>query len=58
VTSPRDRHILLIDDHPLFRSGVRLTLERAGIPVKVYEAASVSEALEELRQMPDFDLIV
>jgi DNA-binding NarL/FixJ family response regulator len=58
VMSLTDRHILLIDDHPIFRSGVRLTIERALTSVQVREASSVGEALEVLGQTSTFDLIV
>lgn len=38
-------HILLIDDHPMFRAGLSLVLNRAMRSACIYQAASVDEAL-------------
>ena len=38
-------HILLIDDHPMFRAGLGMVLNRAMPNVCIYQAASVDEAL-------------
>lgn len=43
---PAALHAILIDDHALFRSGVRMVLERALGGVVVHEAASVEAALQ------------
>jgi DNA-binding NarL/FixJ family response regulator len=42
MTSP---HILLIDDHPMFRAGLSLVLNRELPDVRIFQAASVNEAL-------------
>ncbi len=52
------RQVLLLDDHPLFRVGLRSTLIGMGLPVEVHEAASVAGALALLAALPRFDLIV
>lgn len=39
--------ILLIDDHPMFRAGLRLMLEAELTDVKVAEAASLAETLNQ-----------
>lgn len=54
----QDRLILMIDDHPLFRVGLRATLLSTGLPVRVEEAASVAAALDALAANPPFDLIL
>ena len=49
--------VLLVDDHDLFRSGLRTLLEERGVDV-VGEASSAAEALELLRQMAAPDVVV
>ncbi|MEU7135047.1 response regulator transcription factor [Streptomyces sp. NPDC046261] len=44
--------VFLIDDHPMFRAGVRLALEREDDMEVVGEAATGEEALEEIRGHP------
>lgn len=48
--------LLFVDDHPLYRSGVQLTLARAMPQVRVDLAGSADEALAVLEQDADFDL--
>lgn len=48
--------VLLVDDHPMFREGVRFTLDRAGLVV-VGEAADGREALALTDQL-DPDVVV
>ncbi|WP_238993330.1 response regulator [Nocardioides caldifontis] len=48
--------VLLVDDHPMFREGVRFTLTRAGVPV-VGEAED-GEAAVELARRLDPDVVV
>ncbi|MFC0842996.1 MULTISPECIES: response regulator [Streptomyces] len=46
--------VLIVDDHPLFRSGLKAALESTGGTDVVAEAATAAEALEAVaRQIPD-----
>jgi len=50
--------VLVVDDHPVWRDGVRADLERAGDVVVVGEAADGGEAIETAREvMPDLVLM-
>ena len=52
-TEPHDVRVLLVDDHDLFRTGLRNLLEGQGMHI-VGEAAGGSEALQIVREMaPD-----
>lgn len=54
---PPGPHILLVDDHALFRSGVAMVLA-AGFPgVQVTEAPSIQEALRPRGAVPDLVLL-
>ncbi len=46
-------HILLVDDHALFRGGLRLLLASLRPEVRFLEAASVEEALAQVREHQD-----
>jgi DNA-binding NarL/FixJ family response regulator len=48
--------ILLVDDHALFRVGLRMLLATVGDDVSVIETATVSEALEVLEAQADVQL--
>jgi len=48
--------VLTIDDHGMFRFGLRLILERQFADVQVHEAASVSEGLDLAEQNGAIDL--
>ena len=48
--------ILLVDDHALFRVGLRMLLATVGEEVKVIETATVSEALMALEAHADVQL--
>jgi DNA-binding NarL/FixJ family response regulator len=50
--------LLVVDDHPLFREGLRSVLDALGSDVKVTEARDFSEALTALQPGADFDLIL
>ena len=49
--------VLVCDDHPIVRRGLREILEQAGAPVTVGEAASVAEGLALARKQP-WDTVV
>lgn len=49
--------LLIADDHPLFRAGVKQTLEKLE-PVKIYEAEDGDKALQIIRELePDVAVI-
>jgi DNA-binding NarL/FixJ family response regulator len=50
--------ILLVDDHPLFREGVRLMLGRLGEPFDVLEAGDCTNAFELIQCHPDLGMIL
>jgi DNA-binding NarL/FixJ family response regulator len=52
--SPEAIRVLVVDDHPVWRDGVRADLERAGVATVVGEASDGGEAIELARaEMPD-----
>jgi len=53
-----DEVVLVVDDHPLFRSALRVATMRAAPTVRVIEAGSISEAVEHLRATSQIDLIL
>jgi DNA-binding NarL/FixJ family response regulator len=48
--------ILIVDDHALFRAGLRMLLATIGHQVTCLEAASVADALALMAQNPDLQL--
>jgi DNA-binding NarL/FixJ family response regulator len=49
---------MVVDDHPLWRSGIRADLERAGVGRVVAEASDGGEAIDRAREaMPDVVLM-
>ncbi len=48
--------ILIVDDHALFRAGLRMLLATIGHKVTCLEAASVADALALIEQNPDLQL--
>lgn len=50
--------LLVVDDHPLFREGMRNVLDALGSDVQVTEARDFGEALTALQPGVDFDLIL
>jgi DNA-binding NarL/FixJ family response regulator len=48
--------VLIVDDHALFRAGLRMLLAAIGQGVQCLECSSVAEALDIIRQTPDLQL--
>ncbi len=59
VTILRVMKILVVDDHPLYRSGVVYTLQNTGMAVDVVECASLDAAFQRLDQglVPDLMIL-
>lgn len=51
-------NILVVDDHPLYRSGVAYTLQDTGMQVQVVECASLEAAFQRLEGDLRVDLII
>src|SRR5262245_6101821 len=50
--------ILVVDDHPLYRSGVVYTLQNTGMDVEVVECSSIDAAFARLDQGQAVDLMI
>lgn len=50
--------ILLIDDHALFREGLRLLLERFSEPFEIFEAGDCATAFEFIKCHPDLGIVL
>jgi len=50
--------LLIIDDHILFRDGLRRLLEELSKDVILYEASSCQQTQEQLQAHPDVDLVL
>ena len=48
--------ILLVDDHSLFREGMRYVLQQLPEQVEIFEASNFSDALKQAELHPDLDL--
>ena len=51
-------NILVVDDHPLYRSGVAHTLQNTGMGVTVVECASLEAAFQRLEAGLQVDLLI
>jgi DNA-binding NarL/FixJ family response regulator len=51
-------HILIADDHPLFRGALRLAVSGAVDAASICEAADLDAAMAEIARRPDLDLIL
>src|SRR5215510_10379425 len=63
MTLSRDRKrekmkVLLVDDHPLFREGIAILLERLDPSVATVQAGTCEEALKLVEGHPDCELIL
>ena len=54
--TPSMRRILFVDDHPIYRDGVRRVLESSGPDVQVFTADGASSALRLLTEVHEIDL--
>jgi DNA-binding NarL/FixJ family response regulator len=50
--------ILLVDDHTLFREGLRLVLSQLEPGCDIYEASNCSAAFDKAREHSDFDVVL
>lgn len=50
-------NILIVDDHPLFLSGLREVLNELPEIEAIYEANTIEHALQSIRQLPELDWI-
>lgn len=50
--------ILLVDDHVLFRDGLKFVLKQLGEDVDIHECGSCEEAYKLLKNQEEFDLIL
>jgi DNA-binding NarL/FixJ family response regulator len=53
-----DMKILLVDDHALFREGMRYVLRKLDKRVEFLDAANFPDALNAARDNPDLDLVL
>jgi DNA-binding NarL/FixJ family response regulator len=51
-------NILVVDDHPLYRSGVVYTLQNTGMEVRVVECSSLESAFQRLDSGQQADLMI
>ena len=51
-------NILVVDDHPLYRSGVVHTLQNTGMEVNVVECAALDTAFQRASEGQQFDLVI
>ena len=58
VTIRASMKILVVDDHPLYRSGVVYTLQNLGVPAEVIECAALDTAFKRLDDGLQVDLMV
>ncbi len=51
-------HVLLIDDHPLYRAALKPIIQQLAHSVQIIEAASMAEAFKIIDQNINFDLVL
>ncbi len=51
-------HIIIVDDHPLFRDAMKASLSSLSAELKMTEAASLDEVTRQLAQKPNCDLVL
>jgi DNA-binding NarL/FixJ family response regulator len=52
------KHVLMIDDHPLFRSGLRMALLQSRPNLRIDEASTLLAAMDALAEPSAYDLIL
>ncbi len=57
-SGPQMERVLIVDDHPLVRDGLRSVIAVTFDGCDIFEAASMEEALATLEQQDNFDLIL
>ena len=50
--------VLVVDDHPLFRDGLKLVLQQLADGTRVVAESDATRALEAARSIPDLDLVL
>lgn len=50
--------VLIADDHPLVRDGLRTIITLSFDAIEVHEAASITETIELIDRLADFDLVL
>jgi DNA-binding NarL/FixJ family response regulator len=50
--------ILLVDDHALFRDGMRYVLNKLDVQVEILDAGNFLDALNAVKNNPDIDLVL
>lgn len=53
-----DYHIIIVDDHPLFRDAMKVSLSSLSAELKIAEAGSLDEVTAQLAHNPDCDLVL
>jgi DNA-binding NarL/FixJ family response regulator len=53
-----DSHILIVDDHPLFRDAMKAALSSLGPNLLISEVGCLNDVTQHLLQKPDCDLIL
>lgn len=51
-------HIIIVDDHPLFRDAMKASLSSLSAELKIAEAGSLDEVTTQLAQSPNCDLVL
>lgn len=51
-------HIIIVDDHPLFRDAMKASLSSLSAELKIAEAGSLDEVTTQLAQNPNCDLVL
>lgn len=58
MDAPSVRHVILADDHPLFRRGLREAVEVACKDIAVHEVGTLDELLRRIREQRNISLVL